>query len=130
MSKTKEKDFLVHMLAEQRSRVFGYLCEKELDRCGVCAFVPENAPGTSDHGSMFGCTGDRDNNGSDPRWVKLTPGCAKWRKVKGPFSREGFDAFYENGESKGKIWKTEETAEVPHEEKYLSPVPYLPGPLG
>ena len=88
VSETKEKDFLAHMLAEQAPRVFGYVKRGSTDVRLVHSFRKQYAPGTADHGSVFGCTGDQDNGGNEPWWVKLAPGCAKW-KSQGPFLSRG-----------------------------------------
>ena len=60
----------------------------------------------------------------------MAPGCAKWRKANGHFCPEEFDVFYSNAQNKSKISKPKETSEASHEEKWLPPMLYLPGPFG
>ena len=130
VSEAREKDFLSHMLSEQMPRLFAYVKKGSTVVRYVHSFRKLYEPGQPEHGSVFGSTGDRDDEGNDPWWVKLATGCFKFKKVKGRFSTDEFHAFYDNTENKGKIWKPEETPQAPQEEKQLPPMVYLPGEFG
>ena len=119
-----------HMLSEQMPRLFAYVKKGSTVVRYVHSFRKLYEPGQPEHGSVFGSTGDRDDEGNDPWWVKLATGCFKFKKVKGRFSTDEFHAFYDNTENKGKIWKPEETPQAPQEEKQLPPMVYLPGEFG